>query len=204
MSSGSLSFGDICRGAAAGAIGGLAASWVMNQFTMASQQRAEQASGAAERSEGGEARQRETSASSPQEQKPKRQQQGNGSGGSSDRGGEDATVETAQVISRNLFDHELSQKEKEIAGPVVHYAYGALIGSLYGAVAELWPTIATGFGMPYGVAVWALGDEIAVPALRLGPPPTQVPAEKHADFLAAHIVYGIALDVSRRVARHVV
>ena len=124
--------------------------------------------------------------------------------GGSDGGGEDATVKTAAVISRNLFDHELSDQEKQVAGPAVHYAYGALVGGLYGAVAEVWPTIATGFGMPYGVALWALGDEAAVPALRLGPPPIEVPAEKHADFLAAHVVYGIALDVTRRVARHVV
>ena len=195
MSSRSLSFGGLCHGAIAGAVGGLAASWVMNQFIIATQRRAEQAG--ADRSERQQARQPNSSASSPQQQKEKRQKEGNG-------GGEDATVKTAEAISRNLFDHELSQKEKEIAGPVVHYAYGALIGSVYGAIAEAWPTIATGFGMPYGVAVWALGDEIAVPALRLGPPPTEVPAEKHADFLAAHIVYGIALDVSRRVARHVV
>jgi putative membrane protein len=199
MSSRSLGLGDICRGAAAGAIGGFAASWVMNQFMMAAQRRAEQTGEPDERHQ---ARQPDSSASSPQQQKEKRQRQQDGS--SSSGSGEDATVKTAQVISRNLFDHELSQEEKEVAGPAVHYAYGALIGSLYGAVAEVWPTIATGFGMPYGVAVWALGDEIAVPALRLGPPPTQVPAEKHADFLAAHIVYGIALDVSRRVARHVV
>jgi hypothetical protein len=184
------------HGAVAGAIGGLAASWVMNQFMMHAQRRAEQIAG---RSELGQGRQRESSASSPQEQKEKQQQEEGGGGG-----GEDATVKTAAVISRNLFDHELTPDEKQIAGPAVHYAYGALVGSLYGAVAEVWPTIATGFGMPYGVALWALGDEAAVPALRLSPPPTEVPAEKHADFLAAHIVYGIALDVSRRVARHVV
>jgi hypothetical protein len=184
------------HGAVAGAIGGLAAAWVMNQFMMHAQRRAEQAADPSERRQ---ARQPESSASSPQEQKMKRQREGG-----SDGGGEDATVKTAAVISRNLFDHELSDQEKQVAGPAVHYAYGALVGGLYGAVAEVWPTIATGFGMPYGVALWALGDEAAVPALRLGPPPIEVPAEKHADFLAAHVVYGIALDVTRRVARHVV
>jgi hypothetical protein len=200
MSSRSLSLGDLCHGAIAGAVGGLAASWVMNQFIIATQRRAEQAD--ADRSERQQARQPNSSASSPQQQKETRQRQSEG--GSDNGGGEDATVKTAELISRNLFDHELSQKEKEVAGPIVHYAYGALIGSVYGAVAEAWPAIATGFGMPYGVAVWALGDEIAVPALRLGPPPAEVPAEKHADFLASHIVYGIALDFARRVARHVV
>src|SRR4051812_27987681 len=106
--------GEMFHGAVAGALGGLAAAWVMNQFMMHAQRRAEQA---ADRSERGQARQPESSASSPQEQKMKRGREG-GDGG----GGEDATVKTAAVISRNLFDHELTPQEKQIAGPAVHYA----------------------------------------------------------------------------------
>jgi len=112
-------------------------------------------------------------------------------------------VKTAAAISRNLFEHELSESEKKVAGPAVHYAYGTLVGGLYGGLAELVPVVGAAFGMPYGIALWLLGDEVAVPALELGPPPTQVPPDKHADFLAAHLVYGITLDVTRRVMRHV-
>jgi uncharacterized membrane protein YagU involved in acid resistance len=91
-----------------------------------------------------------------------------------------------------------------VAGPAVHYAYGTLVGGLYGAVAEVWPLAGAGFGAMYGMTLWLLGDEAAVPAFRLGPLPTDIPARKHADYLATHIVYGVTLDLVRRVARHVI
>jgi putative membrane protein len=83
----------------------------------------------------------------------------------------------------------------------VHYGYGTAAGGLYGALAEVWPNAKIGFGMGYGIALWLLGSETALPALRLGPPPTDVPPHKHADNLAAHVCYGLTLDFVRRVAK---
>jgi uncharacterized membrane protein YagU involved in acid resistance len=54
--------------------------------------------------------------------------------------------------------------------------------------------------MVYGMALWLFGDEVAVPALGLGPPPTRIAARNHADYLGGHLVYGIALDITRRIA----
>lgn len=205
MSSRSVSAEDILRGALVGLIGGAVASWVMNQYTSAQQQQEQEPPPSAEqeaqarrwRNEQEQA-QRQASASRS------RQRSQEAGGGESEEQGEDATVKTAQAISRNLFGHELTPSERQVAGPAVHYAYGALVGGLYGALAESWSTLTTGFGMLYGMALWLLGDEAAVPALRLGPPPTRVPPRKHADYLAAHLVYGIALDLTRRALRHIV
>jgi len=180
MSSQSCTSSHLLRGALAGVIGGVVASWAMNQFQAATQKNAP--AKPRDRGEGGDrARQR--------------QQQD---------GGDDATVKTAQAISRRLFDHDLTPGEKKLAGPAVHYGYGGLVGGIYGAIAEIWPGIAAGLGIPYGIAVFVLGDETAVPALGLGPPPTRVPAKSHADYLAVHILYGIVLDIARRVARQIV
>lgn len=183
MSSNTCAGAHVLRGAMAGMIGGLVGSWVMTQFQAATQR-----SAANKQSQGDE----ESQSSSGNAE---RQQQSEG---------DDATVKTAQAISRGFFSHELSPGEKKIAGPAVHYGYGALVGGIYGALAEMVPGVAAGFGIPYGMALFALGDEAAVPALGLGPPPTQIPAKSHADYLAAHIVYGVALDATRRFARHVV
>jgi len=183
MSSQSCTSTHILRGALAGLIGGVVASWAMNQFQAATQNNAPpKPSGFAE---GGQ----ETS-------EPRQRQQ--------DDAGDDATVKTAQAISHKLFDHDLTPCEKKVAGPAVHYGYGALVGGLYGAVAEVWPGIAAGLGIPYAFALFVLGDELAVPALKLGPPPNEVPVKSHADYLAVHILYGIVLDVARRVARQIV
>jgi hypothetical protein len=114
--------------------------------------------------------------------------------------GEDATVKTAQRISSEVLDHELSAEEKESAGPFVHYAYGTGIGALYGALAKMGKITTSGFGAAYGVTAWALGDEIAVPALGLGRKPTEIPLSQHFQALAAHLVYGITLEGVRRLA----
>jgi hypothetical protein len=82
--------------------------------------------------------------------------------------GEDATVKTAQRISSALLGRELSPEEKKAAGPLVHYAYGTGIGALLGGLAQRHETTTSGFGIAYRAAAWALGDEVAVPALRLG------------------------------------
>jgi uncharacterized membrane protein YagU involved in acid resistance len=112
--------------------------------------------------------------------------------------GEDATVKTAERVSRGVFHHQLQEDEKKVAGPAVHYAMGAVSGGIYGAVAELVPVTALGAGLPFGAAVWLAADEVAVPALGLSKPPTRTPAVVHAQALASHLVYGLTTDLVRR------
>src|SRR5260370_4819947 len=105
--------GDVLKGLAAGLIGGFVASWVMEEF------------------QAGWTKVSETLSESPEK-------------GSSDHTGEQgevtqeepATVKAAEAISEGVFGHELTPSEKEIAGPAVHYALGASVCGLYGAVAE--------------------------------------------------------------------
>jgi hypothetical protein len=180
---------------AAGLLAGAAASWVMNQFQ---QVRAiNPPPGPAQgggRAGGSEAK------SHAQEGR-----QGEGQGmGSSTNLDENATVQTAERISQRVLHRNLTESEKQIAGPAVHYAYGSLVGALYGGMAELLPVTGAGLGLPFGFALWALGDEIAVPALGLAKGPTEYSAEVHADALAAHLMYGLTTDVLRRFLRHVV
>jgi uncharacterized membrane protein YagU involved in acid resistance len=189
MSSARSTITHVVHGAVAGMIGGAVAAWVMNEYSAAEQRRTQ-------RFEQGRQRAPQQAQMARRAQ-PTQQQQSVG-------GEEDATMKTAQLISRRLFHHELTAEERKIAGPIVHYGYGTLAGGLYGALAELWSLPSAGFGLLYGMLLWLVGDEIAVPALRLGPPPTKVPARAHADYLGAHLAYGIALDIARRVARHIV
>src|SRR5690348_22923 len=148
----------VLRGMAAGLLAGFAASWVMNQFQELQPVHAPQP--------------QEPGMGASQGQSQPRQQQ---AGGSSQE--ENATVKTAETISRNLFGHELSDQEKQIAGPVVHYGYGSVIGAIYGGMTELLPITGAGFGLPFGAALWLLGDEVAVPALGLAKAPTEYPPQ---------------------------
>jgi len=153
---------QLYKGLIAGALGGLAASWVMPQFQSLMA--------------------RALGQSGPHEGQ-----------------GEDATVKTAKKISSAVAGHELSEGEKKKAGPLVHYAYGTGIGALYGGLAQKYKTTTTGFGAAYGAAAWALGDEVAVPALGLGKKPDETPVSQQLQYLAAHLVYGATLEGVRRL-----
>src|SRR6185503_17062071 len=109
---------NILKGMVAGLAGGLVASWTMNQFQAAWTRIAE----GQDKSHGA------------QSMKPSEGSQGEQAQDTGDQ--DDATVKTAKAISREVFGHELQESEKESAGAAVHYAFGALSGGVYGALAE--------------------------------------------------------------------
>jgi len=176
---------DVFKGIVAGLAGGLVASWTMNQFQAAWMKLA----GGDEKPHGAQSMQPAQGSEGDQAQDANEQ--------------DDATVETAKVISRNVFSHELQESEKKPAGALVHYAFGAATGGLYGALAEVSPQVTMGTGLPFGAAFWLLADEIAVPALGLSKGPTAYPVSTHAYALASHFVYGVTTELSRRAFRQV-
>jgi hypothetical protein len=119
----------------------------------------------------------------------------------SDEEQDDATVKTASAISEGIFDHRLTRGEKKIAGPAVHYAFGTVVGGLYGAAAELAPEVVKGAGLPFGAAFWLVADETALPLLGLSKGPTAYPVSTHVYALASHFVYGLTTEVVRRTLR---
>ena len=174
---------NLLKGMVAGLAGGLLASWTMNQFQAAWTRIAE----GTEKSHGAQSMQ-------PSE----------GSQGEQDTAEQDdATVETAKAISKNVFGHELQEREKEPAGAAVHYAFGTLSGGLYGALAEVTPQVTTAGGLPFGAGFWLLADEISVPLLGLSKGPTEYPVSTHVYALASHLVYVVTAELCRRAVRQV-
>jgi hypothetical protein len=181
--------GDPLKGMIAGAAGGLVGSWVMNQF----QALLSRITHGVERPHGAQSLQH----GSPRHGVARElQERGR------DRESDNAAVRTAVVVSERFFGLELAVREKrEIAGAVVHYAFGVATGGVYGAIAELKPATTTGAGLPFGAAVWLIADEIIVPALGLSKPPTKYPLSTHASSIASHLVYGVTTEIVRREVR---
>ena len=177
--------GDVLKGLVVGLASGLIASWTMNQFQAAWTRIAE----GTEKSHGAQSMQ------------PSEGSEGNQGNDTAEQ--DDATVETAKVISRTVFGHELQESEKEPAGAAVHYAFGTVTGGLYGAMAELSPQVTMGAGVPFGAAFWLIADEVTVPLLGLSKGPTEYPVSTHAYSLASHLVYGLTTELSRRALRQV-
>lgn len=162
------------RGVLAGVAGGLVAAWAMNVW-----------------SEGpgvSLTEQLET----PEEQKAAAAQ--------SD--GEDATMKAADALNAQATGGQhLTHDERAADGPKVHYAFGAIMGGLYGGLAEYAPFVRSGFGTVYGSALFAGGDLLAVPALGLSKPLSAYPPASYASPFASHLVYGATTELVRRMVR---
>ena len=177
---------DVWKGLAAGLIGGLVASWAMNQFQAALSKAME----GFEKPHGAQSMQ------------PSEGKNASKASGESKEEQDDATVKAARAVSEGVFGHQLKDNEKRAAGAAVHYAFGAATGGLYGAVAEFAPEVTAAAGLPFGAAFWVVADETAVPLLGLSKGPTEYPVSTHAYALASHLVYGFTAEVTRRSVRY--
>lgn len=114
---------------------------------------------------------------------------------------EDATMRAANLVAEKTLNRELSKQEKKKAAPYFHYGFGTLMGTLYGILAEEFPSAKAGFGTAFATGLFLVADEGAVPALRLGGSPNEVPLSSHIEALASHLVYGLSTESVRRGVR---
>lgn len=116
-------------------------------------------------------------------------------------GAEPTTTKAAQSAKRAILGRPLNQRERELADPTVHYATGALLGALYGFLAEDAPGVTTGGGTLYGT-ITAIGlDDGLVPLLGLSEGPEETSKETHLYSFASHWVFGAVLEGARKVLR---
>ena len=171
---------NLGAGVAAGVVGGLAAAWAMNVFSEGPGKKLSegvQDEGVA-RQETREQRKRPESAEK-----------------------EDATMKMADGIAMATTGEHLTREKKETYGPVVHYAFGAVMGGLYGGLAEYVPMVRSGFGTTFATALFAGVDLVGVPLAGLTPLPTEQPMSALVTPYATHLVYGVTTELVRRVAR---
>lgn len=183
-------FKRVVKGAAAGLVAGLVASWAANQFhslwsVVAGEEQNPEVARLSDR--GG----RPDTAAAKEEV---------AAGGTPP---EDATVTIASKVSEVIFDHPLTKKEKHQAGVAVHYAFGAASGALYGAVAEVAPSTTIGGGAGFGTGVWLAAVEFVLPTLGLTRRPKHYPLRMHAYSLISHLVYGAVTERVRKTLRSV-
>lgn len=183
------------KGCAAGIAGGLAATIVMTGFqsvwsaTMQKQNGDSQAredSGSSSSKSNGQNRQSQQAQQSEESQEP--------------------TAKVADKIA-SATGHELSPEGKKTGGMVVHYAFGTLMGALYGTALEFAPRnyrrSALGSGLLMGTTLFAGADELALPALGLTGSPTETPASAHVYGFLSHLVYGATAGFVTQALRRV-
>ncbi len=110
---------------------------------------------------------------------------------------EDATVKVADRLSKAVRGRSLTERERAMAGHVVHYGFGAAMGLVYGAAAAVAPIVTIGAGVGFGAAVWLGAHAIVVPALGLARSPLRRPPAKEALELVLHLAYGVSVGLVR-------
>ena len=172
----------LVRGILAGLAGGLAASWVMNQFIAGPGKKIQKAVQSDEQNE------------QEEQQQARDEEQGEVK--------EDATMKAADgIVNVATGGRHLSWEEKQQAGPIVHYAFGGIIGGVYGGLAEYSSTVTSGFGSSFGGVLFGGADVLAVPLFGLSPMPKKEDVPKLASPFAAHVVYGVTTELVRRIVR---
>jgi putative membrane protein len=169
-------------GALAGAVGGLAGSWAMVRFNHLIRPDGARSDRPGDRHEHRRthARPNDTDGTIPDEP---------------------GSVQAAEAIAEPVIGRPLTEREKEIGGPILHYLFGAAMGALYGASAEVKPETTAGAGIPFGTAVWLAADEIGMPLAGFATNPVHYPASRHAAALGSHVVFGLTVEGVRRLLR---
>lgn len=113
--------------------------------------------------------------------------------------GQNSNEIAAQTVAGAVIGRPLQGNALAVGAALVHYSFGVAIGALYGAFAARHPRQASGIG--FGLAVWLLADEIAMPLLGLSQSTLRRPAEKRLQSIAAHLVFGMTTEVTRKSER---
>jgi putative membrane protein len=105
------------------------------------------------------------------------------------------------VLVEKLAGRPFRNRQRELATQSIHWTFGALLGAIYGAAAEIAPVVTTGQGAAFGLAVLALTHESTLPALGLNEPPQKQPREEQLSEIFTHTLYGLTAETVRRAVR---
>ena len=114
---------------------------------------------------------------------------------------EPGSMQAAAALSEPVLGRELTEEEKEVGGPLLHYAFGATAGALYGVAAEFDATTTRGAGLAFGATVWLIADEVGMHAAGFAKSPADYPLSRHATTLGSHLVFGLTVEAVRRAIR---
>jgi putative membrane protein len=106
--------------------------------------------------------------------------------------------EAATRVVEEGLGHSLPDDRKEAASGLFQFAFGTALGAGYGLIARYLPLATAGRGTLFGTGVFAVADEVLVPATGLSGKPADSPAEAHGGALAVHLLFGLVAESVRR------
>ena len=107
------------------------------------------------------------------------------------------------VLVNRMSDRPLTEKEEEVSVRAIHWGFGALVGGVYGALAEYQPVVTKRLGANFGLTLCGITHASALPMMGLTESPENQPAREHASELVTHAIYGVTTELVRRGARKI-
>lgn len=113
-------------------------------------------------------------------------------------------VRIAEEAIEAVADRPATQDEEHVTASVLHLAFGAACGAMYGVfVSPRLPSsaAAAASGVVFASGIWLVSYQGWVPGLRILPPATRDDRGRVTTMVAAHWLYGAALGVGTRLLR---
>jgi len=107
----------------------------------------------------------------------------------------------ADRVARRLGYGPLDRARKLRIQNAIHYTFGAIFGTAYGALADAFPAATAGMGTAAGAGLYLASNGSTLPLLRIQAPPWRLPRAAFAWELTSHLLFGAVLELSRRGAR---
>ena len=107
----------------------------------------------------------------------------------------------ADRVARRLGHGPLDTATKLRIQNAIHYTFGALSGSAYGALAQAFPATSAGAGTAAGAGLYLASHGSTLPMLGVQAPPWRLPRAAFVWELTSHLLFGAALELSRRGVR---
>jgi uncharacterized membrane protein YagU involved in acid resistance len=98
-------------------------------------------------------------------------------------------------VLEGFTQRKLPDRSAWLTSTIAHWTYGSAAGAAYGILAGSLPSPHPGYGVPFGVAVFA-GDYIALPTAGLHKPIWEYDAKTLAWELSAHLAYGAGTAIT--------
>jgi hypothetical protein len=117
---------------------------------------------------------------------------------------ETPTAALARIAYQRVAHRPPPDRLKPALSWAVHVGYGLLVAALYGALRapgrrrRSTARGAVASGAVFGLGLWLIGDELAVPLLGLADKPSAYHPTRHAQALVEHLAYGVAAATTAR------
>jgi putative membrane protein len=106
-----------------------------------------------------------------------------------------------EALAESLAGHALDRTTKETAGRTIRWGFGAAAGVVYGALAEYYPAATDKEGAAFGLALMALTEEAALPAMGVSAPVEEQTPRERTSEATSHLVYGLVAERVRSFVR---